>query len=788
MNKLNICIYGSYSHYPDWLLLKGAINRFAKNQKIVENCVFYICGYTKNNAKWDEIVNLFRRKKNLKVEVREGLDTNNYMNLLKDMDVCLMPLEYTEFNLCKCIVGDSLISTNNGIFWIEDIVNNNIKCNVEVKGDKNPVINYFKYENIPTIKIITKDGYEIEGSNHHKLLINNEWVELQNLKIGDSLELTPPNFEQAIYQEITYPMLLTKKNRDKVENSQEEMLPRIRINERWGRLLGYMMGDGCFSGNKICISCDKREEDIVKDVTDLFTSIGIKPTIKLKQIDKRCKTSRIKEGNGVDVCCATHIFNEIAIKYGWKNKNGKVFRVPKVILQSPKSVIKEFLRGLFEADGTNTECGLSFTTKNEKFAKEVQIILLGFGIVSKIFKTYNKKYNKNYNKNYYRIDLGRDASDIYSLEIGFISKRKSEKLNHTTSKKHGNAMKKMQFKDEIASVEQRVATVYDIEVKNTHCYNANGIINHNSALKLMECTISKTLPVGSALYSTKELKGIVVAESPLQYEQTIEKLLDKEYYNQVLNYVTDLNLKDADVDKRIENTKATLVAVAKEDLSPKLDNVLIKTITYDDSQVSEYETYNNSHIRTKEQKSYLFEYNPIIDIVSNLPENIEYLGIFSWKFPQKTGFSKNILYKSLNHYKYKEYDFLNLAKSYWKDTKIYLEFSYKSHPKLQELIKKLLIHLGKDIYPDRDTYTYSNFFIMKTEHWKDYIENWVKPALEFMENDPEYFEDAKYITGLPSDKLKELTGLDFYTYHTFCLERLILYFMNDKKLKVKKVI
>ena len=304
-----------------------------------------------------------------------------------------------------------------------------------------------------------------------------------------------------------------------------------------------------------------------------------------------------------------------------------------------------------------------------------------------------------------------------------------------------------------------------------------------SALKLMECTISKTLPVGSALYSTKELKGIVVAESPLQYEETIEKLLDKDYYNQILKYVTDLNLKDADVEKRLENTKATLVAVAKEDLSLKLENVLIKTITYDDNQVSEYEIYNNSHIRTKEQKSYLFEYNPIIDIVDNLPEGVEYLGVFSWKFPIKTGFSKNILYKSLSHYKYKEYDFLNLSKSYWKDTSEYLHFSYKYHPKLQELIKKLLVHLGKDIHPDRDNYTYSNFFLMKTDLWKDYIENWAKPAIEFMENDQEYFENAIYTTGLSSEKLKELTGLDYYTYHTFVLERLIIFYTKSKNLK-----
>ena len=309
-----------------------------------------------------------------------------------------------------------------------------------------------------------------------------------------------------------------------------------------------------------------------------------------------------------------------------------------------------------------------------------------------------------------------------------------------------------------------------------------------SALKLMECGISKTLPVGSVLYSSKELKGIVVAEEPIQYEQTIEKLLDKDYYNQILNYITDLNLKDADVEKRIENTKATLVAVYQEDLKAKLDNVVIKTITYDTDQTSEYEIYDNSNVRTLEQKSWRFEYNPIIDAVSNLSQDVEYLGIFSWKFPLKTGFSKNILYKTLNHYKYKDYDLINVGKSYWKDTREFLQFSYKYHPKLQELLKKVLVHLNKDIYPDDNNYTYSNFFIMKADLWKDYVENWVKPALEFMENDPEYFEDAKYITGLPTNKLQELTGLDHYTYHTFVLERLILYFIADKKLKVKSVI
>jgi glycosyltransferase involved in cell wall biosynthesis len=309
-----------------------------------------------------------------------------------------------------------------------------------------------------------------------------------------------------------------------------------------------------------------------------------------------------------------------------------------------------------------------------------------------------------------------------------------------------------------------------------------------SALKLAECTITKTLPVGSVIYSVKELKGIAVAETPLEYEQTLLELLDKQYYQNALDHIVKANTEDADFEKRIHNTKATLLAVALEDLAPKLDNVKIHSIVYDnEKQVVEYTPYDNSGIRTKEEKSWRFEYNPIIDIVSKGGDPETYLGIFSWKFLSKTAVSKSILYKTLNMQKYNDYDFIGLSRRYWKSPKEYLEFSFSHHPKLEVLLNRVLDHLGKSEY-HKEEYVYSNFFLMKTKYWVDYVENWIKPALEFMENDPEYFENANYSTGLDPVKLKELTGLDYYTYHTFVLERLILYYIADKKLKVKSLI
>ena len=52
--------------------------------------------------------------------------------------------------------------------------------------------------------------------------------------------------------------------------------------------------------------------------------------------------------------------------------------VPEFIFQSPKSVIIEFLRGLFEADGFNDyNCPrIVLFSKYEKFLKDVQLLLL----------------------------------------------------------------------------------------------------------------------------------------------------------------------------------------------------------------------------------------------------------------------------------------------------------------------------------------------------------------------------------------------------------------------------
>lgn len=539
---------GGISHIVDLRLLKDEFKKFDKN--FLEKAQFYMCGYDlrikmndgsirkddHNRSQWGVFEDIFSNggKYIKSVAYREFLKNSSnfdddplygrreeFMNefyqrrhtkpilhfgtMYNEADVSIAPLKNNHsFNYHKCIAGNSLISTNNGIFKIKDIYDNKLNISTEIKGEFNKIINYFKYEKQPTIKITTKNGYQIEGTDNHRILIDDEWVELKDIKIGDQIKLTIPQIFQKEYQKIVYPMLLTKNiTNDKIEKCDENSLPKITITEKWGRFLGYMLGDGYFSGSGISISCDKRHTETVNDVKNLLISFGLNPSSYDKKPDKRCKNSLIKEGFGVDIKSTCVTFAKIARKYNWVNEKGKLFEVPKIILESPKSVIKEFLVGLFESDGSVRCNGINLCSKSLKLIQQVQYLLLVFNIQSKIYHNYNKHYRKYY----YSLELGRNSTDVFHKEINFVSLDKRNKLQCICDKKHSNALKLNTFNDIVEQIEFNTNDVYDIEIENVHCYNANGIISHNSELKLIEAGVHK-MPCIMSDYGPYQLNDV----------------------------------------------------------------------------------------------------------------------------------------------------------------------------------------------------------------------------------------------------------------------------------------
>jgi len=210
----------------------------------------------------------------------------------------------------------------------------------------------------------------------------------------------------------------------------------------------------------------------------------------------------------------------------------------------------------------------------------------------------------------------------------------------------------------------------------------------------------------------------------------------------------------------------------------------IYSIVYDKNQIVEYEKYDNSHIKTIEQRSYFFEYNVLIDIIDNFNINDEYLGIFSHKFPFKTGLFKKKLYWLLENNP--DFDIYGLCLQYNLKGK-YLDFTEKAHPGFKELFYPLCKDLELEIR-EPEYVIYSNFVVMKTSIYKDYVNTIIKPAIYLLETKYKdlSWKNSNY-KGLPMDQLKLHTELDYYPFFTFVLERLLNMYINNRDFKFKQL-
>lgn len=211
----------------------------------------------------------------------------------------------------------------------------------------------------------------------------------------------------------------------------------------------------------------------------------------------------------------------------------------------------------------------------------------------------------------------------------------------------------------------------------------------------------------------------------------------------------------------------------------------IYNIVYEDSQISQYERYDNSHIKTRQQKSYLFEYNPIIDIIDNYSIEEEYLGIFSYKFATKFMLNGKVITKEKLKHRFENspgFDLYGL--SVISSTNISgFDSIKKEHPGFFDIFFPLCDDLGLS-KEEPDFMINSNFFITKKEIYKSYVNDVLKPAINLL--DGKYKEltwtKCRYDGGHPD--IMRLTGLPCYTFHTFILERLMAQYCKTKKFRI----
>lgn len=355
-----------------------------------------------------------------------------------------------------CIVGSQRVGTSRGLIPIQEVCVND-------KTNTGNVINSWCSGKKETIQINTHLGYTLECTLDHRLATETGFIEAIN-SIGHDVVLAKPNFSENYILISWNPMPTVKST--------------IIIDELWGLFLGFFMGNGSFSGETLSVAFNAADTFSINKVHNLIYELfGL------------TAYSRENSTNGIELrvsCKALKpIFSELGIIVSGRNTKRNVC-VPDCIWKSPKSVIKEFMRGIFDSDGfAGYEMArVSLFSKHEQFIKDLQVILLGFGITSKrvcgIRKHNIGKGPQEYMAN--ELNLRGNESRKFYKEIGFVSERKIKRANEWIVKKtNGRNPQPILFVDKVVSFDHKgMQLVYDLEIDNDkHVFDAQGILVHN---------------------------------------------------------------------------------------------------------------------------------------------------------------------------------------------------------------------------------------------------------------------------------------------------------------------
>ncbi|HEX5450174.1 MAG TPA: DNA gyrase subunit A [Gaiellaceae bacterium] len=299
-----------------------------------------------------------------------------------------------------CLSGSARVASANGTIRIADFVDAQPESDNDVDltvldrlGRPVHASKLFHSGDHPTLRITTREGYELEGTHNHPVLCLATvagvpmplWKLLEEIEPGD----------RVLLNRVARPV--------EVELSDADRQTAL--------LLGAWVSEGFASEKRA--GFNNVDFDFFAAVADAYDAVVGGP----RYISRR----RIASGSilwELDIHQLGHFTGSPLSELSGQRSAAK--RIPERVWRASQAFKRVFLQALFTGDGSSSllprkTIQVSYSTYSEQLAKDVQLLLLEFGVISRLCR-YDKGEVKVV------ITNRRDAR-LFSRNLGFLGEK-----------------------------------------------------------------------------------------------------------------------------------------------------------------------------------------------------------------------------------------------------------------------------------------------------------------------------------------------------------------------------
>ncbi len=304
----------------------------------------------------------------------------------------------------KCLMAKSLVVLEDGsVTTIEEIYQRKSAKLLTLKEDykfKQTEASNFINDGIkPVFRVTTRLGRQIETTITHPYLTINGWQKLEELKVGNK---------------IAVPRILNVFGQDEWRECEV-------------KILGYLLGDGCLTRTQTTFIVGKKA--LQADFEEAISEFGGIETVVQASANRTLYLGVRKMPENKNYRNPLTIWLK---NLGVNGCNSHTKFIPKEVFTLKKELVAIVLNRLFSTDGwasvlASGQVQLGYASVSEKMIRQVQHLLLRFGVIAKLKKRAIKY--KEGRKTAWQIDI-TDALSIKTFirEIGIFGKEAVLKL------------------------------------------------------------------------------------------------------------------------------------------------------------------------------------------------------------------------------------------------------------------------------------------------------------------------------------------------------------------------